>query len=140
MATNPITLDSVKARLEKIKDKYPKSTEDPIYAYLESLYRLHRRFGEPKEGEILEFFKAEYARLRHRRVLYSYFRVMVNMTVPDGTRDQYKSRYANALQYVFDRKIKSDKAVDFMRKNGGYKGCDELYRKQNGKKGARKHK
>lgn len=142
MATNPITLDSVKARLEKIRDKYPKPGRDPIYDYLEGLYRLHRRFGEPDEDdEIFEFFDAEYKRLRHRGVLYSYFRVMVDMTVPNGIHTQYKSVYTNALQYVFDRKIKGDKAVDFMIENGGYKGCDKLYRKQKGKKiTARKHK
>jgi hypothetical protein len=141
MAAKPITIESIKLKLEKIKEKYPKPIEDPIFAYLESLYRLHRRFGEPEEGdEIFKFFNAEYERFHHRGVLYSYFRVMVGMTVPDDTPDQYKSRYANALQYAFDRKIKSDEVVAFMHKNGGYKGCDELHRKQKKKAKARKRK
>ncbi len=137
MATgDEITLDTVKTRLEKAKAKYPKRPPiDPIYEYLEALYRLHRRFGEPGKGHpIFEFFNSKYKRLGHRGILYSYFRVMVDMTVPEGTRDQYKSLYANALQYAFHRGIQSKKVVKFMLDKGGYKACDRLYRKAHPKR------
>src|SRR4051794_38282007 len=134
--TDEITLDQVKARLKKIKAKYPtQPPRDPIYEYLEPLYRLHRKFGQPEKGHpIRDYLDSEYERLGHGRIQYSYFRVMVDLTVPPGTRNQKKTRIANALEYVFKRKKLSQHAVQFMIDEGGYKKCDELYRQQNKKK------
>jgi hypothetical protein len=102
--SSEITLAFVQTRLDKIRTAAAKPPEDPIYQYLHSLYRLHRQFGEPKEGEIRKFFDREYEKLNHKKIQHTFFRVMVHLTMPPGTAPQYRSRYANALQYAF-RKI-----------------------------------
>lgn len=130
-----LTLDALKAGLAAIKTKFPPPPVDQTYKYLKSLYLLREQIGNPRGGEILDYFKRRHEKLP-QNVQKRFFRVMIQQT-GDWILPQLKSRYANALEFVFTQGVPSKQFITFMKGKGGIKACDELHRKPSR---ARKHK
>ena len=129
MANEKATLDSIKASLHKIGDDFSEGPDEFIYKYLKTLYRLRESLGRSPPKNIFEYFDGEWKKM-HGNVQHSYFRVMIQHNKPEWVKPQYTSRYANALEFAFEKEISSKRIIKFLKSQGGYKKCDALYRKK----------
>ena len=113
----------------------PPPKEEPIYIYLQRVYRL-RRIVE-KSPDLQEAIKAKHA-AHHPRTSTNYIGAIIHLTRPDHINSKKKHKYVNALGYAFRERIKAKDVIEFIHKHGGLAKCAELWKKKYGPKFAKK--
>jgi hypothetical protein len=132
-ATLPADLEAALAKVRKAAP--PPPSDDPIYKYLERVYRLRQKVE--KSPELQEAIKAERA-AHHPKLSTKYIRLIIELTAGDHVTNKMKHKYTVTLQYAFTKGVKAEDLIEFIKKQGGLNKCVELWSKNYGRSAAAK--
>ena len=105
----------------------PPPSDDPIYKYLTSVYRLRCKVAS--SAELQSALKA-YHKAQSPRTLQQYAGVIIQMTAGDHVTKNMKYKYVIALDYAFANHVQPKNLKTFLRKQGGFNNCVELWKKK----------
>jgi hypothetical protein len=105
----------------------PPPSDDPIYDYLTSVYRLRCKVAS--SAELQSALKA-YHKAHSPRTLQQYAGVIIQMTAGDHVTSHMKYKYVIALDYAFANHVQPNNLKTFLRKQGGFNNCVELWKKK----------
>ena len=105
----------------------PPPSDDPIYNYLTSVYRLRCKVAS--SAELQSALKA-YHKANSPRTLQQYAGVIIQMTAGDHVTGHMKYKYVIALDYAFANHVQPNNLKTFLRKQGGFNNCVELWKKK----------
>ena len=126
----------LEAELEKVRALAPPPpSDDPIYEYLTSVYRLRCKVAS--STELQNALKA-YHKAHSPKTLQQYAAVIIQMTAGDHVTSNMKYKYVIALDYAFANKVKPKGLKAFIKQQGGFNKCVALWRKKYGGKPRKK--
>ena len=105
----------------------PPPSDDPIYKYLTSVYRLRCKVAS--SAELQSALKA-YHKAQSPRTLQQYAGVIIQTTAGDHVTKNMKYKYVIALDYAFANHVQPKNLKTFLRKQGGFNNCVELWKKK----------
>jgi hypothetical protein len=114
----------------------PPPSDDPIYDYLTSVYRLRCKVASTPE--VQNALKA-YHKVHSPRTLQEYAGVIIQLTAGDHISSNMKSKYVAALEYAFANNVKPQNLKTFIQQKGGLNKCVELWKKKRGGKSRKSH-
>jgi hypothetical protein len=114
--------------IKKVRKRFPPPPPPEQFTYnlLRAIFRVRMKLGEPLPISIKRLLKSKHKAMHHN-VQNSDFRVMIELMC-EWVDPRLKSRYANALQFALERKVKSKDLIEFLKSHGGIGACDEMYR------------
>jgi hypothetical protein len=104
----------------------PPPSDDPIYDYLTSVYRLRCKVAS--SAELKSALKAHH-KAHTPRALEQYAGVIIQMTAGDQISSNMKSKYVAVVEYAFANNVKPQKLKAFVKREGGFNKCVELRQK-----------
>jgi hypothetical protein len=128
--------EDLEAALNKVRAAAPApQSDDPIYKYLRRVYRLRRKVKTLPEMQraLKAYHKEHYPKTRKE-----YTGVIIEMTAGDHVTRNMKYKYFTALAYAYKKKIRPNDFIDFLHKCGGLNKCGELWRKEYGRRTAKR--
>ncbi len=134
---NPVTLPAdLEAELEKVRKAAPPppSSDDPIYNYLQRVYRLRRKLATSPELQ-QAIIDVDAALRLTKSIIYT--RVIIELTAPHvSTKMKYK--YVTVLQYALKEGVKANDFVEFVKKRGGLNKCVDRWSQKYGRAAGQK--
>jgi hypothetical protein len=108
-----------------------KRRENSVYKLVATLLRLDNRLRKLGPDEALKELKGKYGNAL--RSTTKSVNLLLKLTCPDLS-DKTRSKYAATLRYVREKKAPEQSIRNFLRANGGIKGCVEKEKKLREKK------
>jgi hypothetical protein len=105
----------------------PPPSDDPIYDYLTGVYRLRCKVAS--SAKLQNALKA-YHKAHSPRTLQQYAGVIIQMTAGDHISSKMKYKYVIGLDYAFANHVQPNNLKTFIRKQGGFNNCVELWKKK----------
>jgi hypothetical protein len=119
----------IEAELAEVRAAAPAPRiEDPIYRYLQSIYRL--RCKVETSPELQAAIKSEHEG-RFPKTKRYYAGVIIELTAPHVT-SKMKHKYVSTIEYAFRQGVETENFVDFVKEQGGINKCCELWLASNG--------
>jgi hypothetical protein len=104
----------------------PPPEDDPIYKYLQSVYRL--RWQVEHSPDLQAAIKSEHE-VRFPKTKTSYTGVIISLTAPHVT-SKMKHKYVTTIGYALRQGVKPGNFIDFVKEHGGINKCCELWTAQ----------
>jgi hypothetical protein len=101
----------------------PPPSENPIYKYLQSVYRL--RCKVETSPELQAAIKSEHEG-RFPKTKRYYAGVIIELTAPHVT-SKMKHKYVATIEYAFRQGVETENFIDFVKEQGGINKCCELW-------------
>jgi hypothetical protein len=112
--------------LKKVREVAPPPpSDDPIYEYLTSVYRLRCKVAS--SAKLQTALKAHH-KAHSPKTLQQYFGAIIQMTA-DHISGNMKYKYVASLEYSFAKNVKPQKLKSFIKQKGGFNKCVELWKK-----------
>jgi hypothetical protein len=117
----------LEAALDELREAAPPPpTDEPIYDYLTSVYRLRCKVAS--SAELQSALKA-YHKANSPRTLQQYAGVIIQTTAGDHVTSKMKYKYVIALDYAFANNVKAKGLKAFIKQQGGFNKCVALWKK-----------
>jgi hypothetical protein len=108
-----------------------KRRDNSFYKFFATLHRLDKRLRKLDRDEALKELKEKYGNAL--RSTKKSMNLLLKLTYPDLSV-KTRSKYAATLRYVREKKAPEQSIRNFLRANGGIKGCVEKEKKLREKK------
>jgi hypothetical protein len=113
----------------------PPPSDDPIYEYLTSVYRLRCKVASSTE---LQSALKAYHKAHSPKMLRQYAGVIIQTTAGDHVSSNMKHKYVAALEFAYTKNVKAKHLKAFIKQQGGLNKCVELRKKRRGGRSLKK--